>query len=129
MIDRPDWVASEDEWQKICALEEVPALKGLSQMIDNSWNDWLEDWNRQPSPGIWHATRPQGGVEGTECHSSTDHCSNDRKLIFIHFSYRHKLADFLFFEMFVPFCPIRVTRTYDQPYSPLTQLRQVSMIS
>ncbi|KAL5253857.1 hypothetical protein ACHWQZ_G013584 [Mnemiopsis leidyi] len=59
VIDRPEWVASEDEWQKICALEEVPALKGLSQMIDNSWDEWLEEWNKQPSPGIWHATRPQ----------------------------------------------------------------------
>jgi len=60
VVDRPDWVATEDEWQKICALEEVPALQGLSQMIDVSWNEWLEDWKCQPSPGIWHATRPQG---------------------------------------------------------------------
>ena len=58
--DRPEWVSSKEQWHQICCLEKVPALKGLSQMIDNSWSEWLQDWNNQPSPGIWHATREEG---------------------------------------------------------------------
>ena len=64
MSDRPEWIETEEQWRAICALDEVPALKGLPLMMDESWVEWVAEWNNQPSPGIWHATRPGRQTDG-----------------------------------------------------------------